>query len=63
MNHEHEKGTVALEACLKSYINIGKSLSQILLDPANMILEDLQLIRHGEKFMTEEQFYGFMQIL
>lgn len=63
MNQEHEQGLKALEACLTSYVSIGKSLSKMPLDWAGMTPEDLEHIRHGEKFMTEEQFYGFLQIL
>ena len=63
MNQEHEQGLNALEACLTSYIHMGKSLSEMPLDWAGITHEDLELIRHGEKFMTEEQFYGFLQIL
>ena len=63
MNQEHEQGLKALEACLTSYTHMGKSLSEMPLDWAGMAHEDLELIRRGEKFMTEEQFYGFLQIL
>lgn len=61
MNQEHEQGIKALEHCLAFLC--GHTISEMHFELAGITPEDLEAFRKGEKYMTEEQFYGFTHIL
>ncbi len=61
MNHEHEQGIKALEHCLSCLC--GRTIPEMHFELAGITLEDLEAFKKGEKYMTEEQFYGFIHIL
>ena len=58
MNYEHEKGINALELCL----NMSHIKDQDL-EYAGLTFEDIQQIKNGNKYMTEEQLYKFIDLM
>ena len=63
MNQEHEQGIRALKNCLQGCKNLGKTISEMHFERAGITPEDLKSFESGEKYMTEEQFYGFHYLL
>ena len=63
MSKEHEQGIKAFEHCLQTCINLGHSISEMHFERIGITEDDIKLIKNGEKFLTEEQFFHFANIL
>ncbi len=63
MNKEHEQGIRAFEHCLQTCINLGHTISEMHFERIGITEDDIKLIRNGEKFLTEEQFLRFANLL
>ena len=58
MNYEHEKGIEALKLCLNMHPIKDEELIYI-----GFTREDITQIKNGNKYLTEEQLYNFIDIL
>jgi len=63
VNKEHEQGIRAFEHCLQTCINLGHTISEMHFERIGITEDDIKLIRNGEKFLTEEQFLRFANLL
>ena len=63
MNKEHEQGIRAFENCLQSCKNLGHELFEMHFERVGITEEGIKNIKAGKQFLTEEQFYGFVNIL
>lgn len=63
MNKEHEQGIRAFEHCLQTCINLGHAISEMHFESIGITEEDIENLKAGKKYLTEEQFYGFTDIM
>jgi len=63
LNKEHQEGIKAFENCIKLCLDLGRSINEMNFENIGISKEDIIKIKAGEKYITEEQFYGFAQIL
>ena len=63
LNKEHEQGIRAFTNCLQTCKNLGYEIFEMHFERAGITEDDIRNIKAGKQFLTEEQFYGFADIL
>ena len=63
MNQEHQQGIKAFINCLQTCKNLGHTLSEMHFERIGITEEDIENLKAGKKYLTEEQFYGFTDIM